>query len=69
MNAEVDSHVCGGPCIIPDHNKPCVFPFEYNGKVYTSCTQDSFEPHFWCGTQYNVTNGAGWGLCSDSCLE
>ena len=53
---------------VPDPNKECVFPFEYKGLEYTKCTNNSACPTcFWCGTQYGVTDTAGWGLCNTIC--
>ena len=52
----------------PDHNKDCVFPFQYQGKEYVKCTSaDTCKGCFWCGTQYNVTSDAGWGVCAKTC--
>ena len=53
---------------VPDQNKECVFPFKYDGFEYTKCTNDhACHACFWCGTQYGVTDTAGWGLCNTAC--
>ena len=36
----------------------CMFPFEYNGKTYNSCTKDD-EIALWCKTD----DGGNWGYC------
>ena len=56
-------------------NKPCIFPFKYNGGTYYACTLDN--AHFtenkpWCSTlvdnQGNHINGQGkWGSCGSNC--
>jgi len=48
--------------VVPEQNKACVFPFTYNEKDYSKCTKD-FAEDFWCGTQNNVNDDAGWGVC------
>ena len=51
----------------PESDKPCRFPFKYNGKNYFECTTEGYEDVFWCGTTYSVTDHAGWGFCSGPC--
>ena len=53
-------------------NKPCVIPFEFNGKTYNGCTfdflpQDADLP--WCSTYaiYGKHIGGYRGTCSKSC--
>ena len=41
---------------------PCVFPFFYNGKNYTQCTEKN-EPHAWCSTTKNYNKDKKWGFC------
>jgi hypothetical protein len=55
----------------------CIFPFNYNKRIYTECTRvDSNEP--WCVTDQKLFDAAedwissngteiGWSLCSSSC--
>ena len=50
---------------VPDQNAVCVFPFVYYDKEYSECTSD-WAMGFWCGTQYDVTDDAGWGMCDES---
>ena len=33
---------------------PCIFPFKFKGKVYTSCTEDHYDL-YWCATTTNAT--------------
>ena len=51
----------------PEPDKPCIFPFKYNGKEYFECTAEGYEDNFWCGTTYSVSDHAGWGYCSGPC--
>jgi len=55
-----------------DGGKPCVFPFEYKGTTYTSCTSDhdsSSRP--WCATQVKATEEGNWYITHkwDYCAE
>ena len=51
-----------------DRNMKCVFPFQYKQKLYHHCTNDHHcTTCYWCGTQFNVTNNSGWGICNSSC--
>ena len=52
---------------IPDQNKECVFPFQYRGETFDSCTNFGCPECFWCGTQYDVTDTTGWGICNEAC--
>ena len=50
-------------------NKPCKFPFIYNSKTYTTCTNVE-EDFYWCST--DVYGGGGhvggeWGKCDVGC--
>jgi len=55
-----------------ESSKPCVFPFTFQGKTYTSCTTDfSDNKKPWCAVQVHengtvVTNQ--WEDCSKDCL-
>ena len=51
-----------------DPNKPCVFPFEYGGFLFTKCT-DYGASDFWCPTKipHGSFNKKSWGLCESSC--
>ena len=61
---------CKGHEFAVEYNKKCVFPFRYNATEYFKCTSEDFcEGCFWCGTQYNVTVEAGWGVCDKMCFE
>jgi len=46
----------------------CVFPFIFNGKTYTSCT-DVQDTMTWCSTKVNARNQhitGNWGYCTAS---
>ena len=48
---------------------PCVFPFEYSGNVYLSCTMYG-DTKYWCATKVDVDGKFivnFWGFCVDSC--
>eukprot|EP00092_Neocalanus_flemingeri_P054714 GFUD01064474.1.p1 GENE.GFUD01064474.1~~GFUD01064474.1.p1 ORF type:complete len:306 (+),score=62.46 GFUD01064474.1:112-918(+) len=53
----------------PFSNKPCLFPFRFNGVTYSSCTTDTLGKP-WCSTAQDATgthiNGQ-YGLCPSSC--
>jgi len=53
----------------PEPEKPCEFPFQYKGKEYLECTTEAYGSKHWCGTTYYVTDKAGWGACSSSCIS
>ena len=62
----------GGNVSIPDHGKPCVFPFMYEGKEFFKCTTyiySACSSCIWCGTQFNVTDDSGWGMCGERCAK
>ena len=44
--------------------KPCHFPFEFEGKIYYSCTKNG-NTRNWCATETPFT--WRWGYCSDQC--
>ena len=54
-------------------NKPCIFPFTWNGAIYSGCPVDpDDENQRWCSTKVDA-NGLHiqgqdqWGHCSASC--
>ena len=56
------------PNLIPvrtTQNVPCVFPFFYNGQMYTECTLDGNRGGgAWCATVEQLdVNSAQWGFC------
>ena len=60
----------GDVVFVPDQHQVCVFPFHYNKKEYFECTTDgACLSCFWCGTQFNVTDDSGWGMCEESCAK
>ena len=47
---------------------PCIFPFKYNNKSYTSCISKDHKRH-WCATSIDSRNHYQeiWGYCNDLC--
>lgn len=43
----------------------CVFPFLFNGKLYTTCTNEGrTDGKFWCGTSSNYDVDKKWMFCN-----
>ena len=59
----------------PQVNKPCLFPWQLEGKWYSGCTTDNDpDGKFWCSTkldkQLQHIGGEGnWGICRQSCIS
>ena len=57
----------------PGANKPCIFPFRFNGVSYNTCTLDSAEENKpWCSTLVDENNnhvpgGGHYGDCGPKC--
>ena len=55
-----------------DPNKPCIFPFKFDGQTWNTCTNvDDPSGPYWCSTkvddQGNHIGGQGnWGNCDGS---
>ena len=55
--------------------KECVFPFKFNGKMYSYCIKSSDQKHknkLWCPTMLNKKSSemysqTHWGWCSSKC--
>ena len=56
-------------------NVPCVFPFTYAGRTYTTCTTEGhLQQKSWCSTKVDAegvhVEGEGhWGLCGKVCPQ
>lgn len=48
------------PGCLTDENRPCAFPFTYNGHVYNSCTEEN-HGYYWCS--YTAQYDDDWGTC------
>ena len=56
-------------------HKPCIFPFRFNGVVYTQCTWVSAhltEHKPWCSTEvdesgHHIGGQGKWGNCGSGC--
>ena len=57
----------------PGANKPCIFPFRYNGVSYNTCTLDAADENKpWCSTlvddnNNHVPGGGHYGDCGPKC--
>ena len=50
-------------------DRPCVFPFKYNGKEYNQCTGID-HTMMWCSVKENgdyISDRESWGNCDPSC--
>ena len=55
----------------PRPNKPCVFPFTFNGERRSTCIKGRLRPEPWCSTKVDNGNNyirGEWGYCGD-CLD
>ncbi|XP_040494339.1 matrix metalloproteinase-9 [Ursus maritimus] len=58
----VDSTVTGGNSA----GEPCVFPFIFLGKEYSTCTTEGRgDGYLWCATTSNFDRDKKWGFCPD----
>merc|ERR1712087_5728 len=56
----------------PRPDKPCVFPFIFNGETKTTCIKGHLRPEPWCATKVNNANEyirGEWGICNNSCFN
>ena len=51
-----------------DVGKPCLFPFEYKGILFSECPRVANDDKSWCSTD-NHDNGTSrnWGYCGLNC--
>ena len=58
----------------PDPDKPCVFPFIFNGSMYNECPTVKYDQPYqpWCSTEVD-SNGhyisGKWGFCDRNCFS
>ena len=56
----------------PKPDKPCIFPFIFNGENETTCVKGRLRPEPWCSTKVDDSNNyirGEWGFCGESCLN
>ena len=76
VHSEEAPEICetiSGPAL----QKPCMFPFEFNGLIHTKCTFKHQEhltndPKAWCSTKIDpqgrhVARQGQWGNCGQGC--
>ena len=54
----------------PRPNKPCKFPFIFNGEIKNTCIKGQLRPEPWCSTKVDVLEHyirGEWGYCGESC--
>lgn len=63
----------------PKPDKPCIFPFKYDGKIFKTCTYydyDVGEDQAWCATKVDSSGNyiygdtrqqENWGNCGPKC--
>ena len=59
---------------IATNNKPCIFPFYYDGKKITKCRQSWKDIKPWCATDVDENNNyisdrAAWHWCPSTCKK
>ena len=50
----------------PQRNKPCKFPYFFDGRLVYSCITSQDRPKPWCSIS-EVYQSDKWGYCSDEC--
>ena len=50
----------------PQRNKPCMFPFYFEGRLVYSCITSPDRPRPWCSIS-DIYQSDKWGYCSDAC--
>merc|ERR1712130_891922 len=59
----------------PSAEKPCVFPFTWQGKTFNSCTKEGDDQgKLWCSTMVDqagnhITGQGQYGFCSQACNQ
>lgn len=72
MPGEVHPTLCRPPVVRVKYGTAdgeyCKFPFMFNGKEYTSCTNAGRSDGFlWCSTTYNFDKDNKYGFCPHEC--
>ena len=55
----------------PRSNTPCVFPFNFKGKLYQNCTSAEYT-QYWCATKVGANHSYidnEWGNCNSDCFD
>ena len=70
LGQSTDCLAVGGP----GNGLPCVFPFKYRGKTYSTCTKDhtNIQKKPWCSTKVDergkhISGQRNWGNCDKTC--
>ena len=66
---EYDYYEYDSACVTvdgPKVNKPCIFPFTFNGKIVNTCITGRRRTRPWCSIKENYERGE-WGYCSKAC--
>ena len=54
----------------PEPNQECIFPYQYNGTVYSTCITNGLGNQPWCSTKVDSNENhvlGKWGYCDLGC--